>query len=152
MAIKVSKEYAEMIKNLKRQGFSTREIAKRLGIAPATAYYYAREVHSKVSKIHSFWRKIGMRMLKEGLGRTEGMDMYAFPGKNGKNLKRFRTFPFHFAFVHLGFTIICPLCGSEKSYIWLCLESGVCMCLNQKGCSGVFSLKTAQRREEVDLR
>jgi len=148
MPRRISKEYEEMIKNLKMQGFSIREIAKRLKIAPTTVFYYARDVNPKVSEIHSLWRRMGIRTLKEGLGRTEGMDMYVFP--DWKRI-RSRTFPSHFALVHLGFTVICPHCGSEKSYVWLCLEDGVCICL-KKGCGGAFELKTAQRKEEVALK
>ena len=138
---KLSEKKAEKIKWLKRQGFSTREIAKRLEIAPATAYYYAREIDPEKSKIHAEWRKKGLQILKKQLGKTEGI---------GMGVEKVEGVPF--ALVHLGFTVICPYCGSEEDHVYLCLECGRCLCVGSEDCVKEFDLKTAQRKEEVSLK
>ena len=139
--MRMTDEQIAKVKQLREKGLSTRQIATRLQIAPATTFYYARDVvvredlkednHQPSLKT----KEEALKLLKEKIGTTEGAGIEILEDEE-----------MLFGFFHLPFTLICPHCGKQSNDCYFCFDCGDFFCM---GCTKIFDLKTVPRKEEL---
>lgn len=142
MPRKLSDEQISKIKEFRRKGLSTRSIAERLQVAPATVFYYCRDVEIK-ENIHEDAKEKAAR-LKIRKKTAELLEKAI--GKGFVRAYLYRVDGLQYALVCLGFVLVCPHCGAESRHVWLCVDSGDFFCLD---CRGSIDIKTVPRKKEL---
>jgi len=137
---KISGEKIQKVRELRETGLSVREVGKRLNMAPATVFRYAQDVsvdpHNRVDpKIMAAIRKTGLADIEVARVSDYSDDRLVF--------------------ICLPYTIICPHCGKEADHIGFCVDCEGLYCFGNDGSDGCgknIDLRTAQRKEEAQIK
>ena len=145
MPRKLSEVKIKKIKELRRAGLSVNEISRRLQVAPATVFYYARDVDTEKNETPSVITANNLELLTRLMKRSaHTASLFATILIDG----------LRFTQIDIPFTIVCPYCGIEQSRIGFCIDSGEFFCVGTErkgGCGKNIDLKTAPRKEELSL-